>query len=132
MDNFLQLDVGRFYIKIIQADKGRKEFGFFRLFQAAARNQSEQECEETLQADDADNSKRSFKRKIKCWCGYLVNWKAIYPNMELPDGKLDPIDNFLQLDVGRLYIKIIQADKGRKEFGFFCLCQAAARVKQER
>ena len=76
-------------------------------------NSSEQECEETLQADDADNSKRSFKRKIKCWCGYLVNWKEIYPNIELPYGELDLMDNFLQLDVGRFYIKIIQADKGR-------------------
>ena len=48
-------------------------------------NLLEQECEETLQADDADNAKISFKRRIKWWCGYVVNWKEIYPNKELLD-----------------------------------------------
>ena len=43
-------------------------------------NSLDQDCKETLQADDTDNSKRSFKRNIKQWCGYVVNWKAIYPN----------------------------------------------------
>ena len=51
----------------------------------------------------------------------MVYWKAIYPNTELPDGELDPMDDLLQLDVGRVYLKIIQEDKGRKEFGFFPL-----------
>ena len=82
---------------------------------------SEQECEETLQADDAENAKRSFKMNSKRCCGYVVNWKAIYPNTELPDGELDPMDDLLQLDVGRVYLKIIQEDIGRKEFGFFPL-----------
>ena len=46
-------------------------------------NSSEQECEETLQADDAENAKKTFKRNIKRWCGYVVDWNAIYPNTEL-------------------------------------------------
>ena len=65
-------------------------------------NSSEKECDETLQADDADNAKRSFKRRIKRWCGYVVDWKAIYPNTELPDGELDPMYDLLQFDVGRV------------------------------
>ena len=95
-------------------------------------NSSEQDCEETLQADDAENAKRSLKRNIKRWCGYVVYWKSIYPNTELSDGELDPMDDLLQLDVGRVYLKIIQEDKGRKEFGFFHLWQAAAGAKLER
>ena len=71
-------------------------------------NLSEQECEETLQSDDADNTKRSFKRKIKRWCGYVVDWKAIYPTTELPDRELYPMYDLLQLDVGRVYLKIIK------------------------
>ena len=51
----------------------------------------------------------------------MVDWKAIYSNTELLDGELDPMDNLLQLDMGRVYLKIIQEDKGRKEFGFFPL-----------
>ena len=34
MDDLLQLDVGRVYLKIIQEDKGRKEFGFFPLMES--------------------------------------------------------------------------------------------------
>ena len=41
-------------------------------------NSSEQECEYTLQASDADNAKICFKRKIKRWCGYAVDRRAIY------------------------------------------------------
>ena len=66
-------------------------------------NLSEQECEETLLSDDADNAKRSSKRKIKRWSGYVVDWKAIYPNTKLLDGELDPMYDFLQLDVGCIY-----------------------------
>ena len=46
----------------------------------------------------------------------MVDWKEIYPNTDFPDGELDPMDDLLQLDVGRVYLKIIQEDKGRKEF----------------
>ena len=67
-------------------------------------NFSGQECEETLQSDDSDNAKRIFKRNIKRWCGYVDNWKVIYPNTELPDGDLDPMDDLLQLDVVRIYL----------------------------
>ena len=79
---------------------------------------SEQECEERLQEDDSENTKIVFKRKIKQLCGYVVDWKAIYPNTELPDGELDPMDYLLQIDEGLVYIKIIQEDKGRKELDF--------------
>ena len=44
---------------------------------AGSYNSSDQDCEETLQADDADNAKRSFKRKIKRWCGYVADCKKI-------------------------------------------------------
>ena len=71
-------------------------------------NSSGQECEELLQADDADNAKRIFKSNIKRWCGYMVNWKEIYPNTGLLDGELDPMDDLLQLDMRRVYLKIIQ------------------------
>ena len=81
----------------------------------------EQKCEETLQASDADNAKRSFKRKIKQRCCYVVDRKKIYPNTELPDGELNPTDDLLKLDVGRIYLNIIQEEKGRKEFGFLSL-----------
>ena len=61
----------------------------------------------------------------------MVNWKAIYPNTELLDGELDPMYDLLQLDVGRVYLKIIQEDKGRMEFCFFHLWKDAARFKLE-
>ena len=71
-------------------------------------NLSEKKCEETLKSDDAENAKRSFKTKTKRWCGYVVDWKSIYPNTELLDGELDPMDDLLQLNVGRVYLNIIQ------------------------
>ena len=39
MDDILQLDVGRVYLKIIQDDKGRKEFGFFPLMASCCKGQ---------------------------------------------------------------------------------------------
>ena len=59
----------------------------------------------------------------------MVDWKEIYPNTELPDGELDPMNDLRQLDVGRVYLKIIQEDKGSKELDFFHLWQSDARVK---
>ena len=68
---------------------------------------------------------------MKQWCGYVVDCKEIYPNTELPYGELYPMDGLLQLDVGRVYLKIIQEDKGRMEFCFFHLWKDAARFKLE-
>ena len=49
-------------------------------------NSSEQDCEETLQSDDAYNANISLNMDIKRWCGYVVDWEATYPRTELPDG----------------------------------------------
>ena len=40
-------------------------------------NLLKQECEDMLQADDEENANISFKRNIKQWCGYVVDWKSI-------------------------------------------------------
>ena len=79
----------------------------------------EQECEETPQSNDVENAKGNFRRRIKWWCGYVVNWKTIKPKTELTYVELNPMDDLLQLDVGRVCLKIIQEDKGKKEFWVF-------------
>ena len=81
------------------------------------------QTEESLQADDAISAKKCFRKHLKHWCQYPIDWKAVYPDSDIPDQPttVRPLEDLLHLDMGVLYLKIIKEDAERKEFGFLPL-----------
>ena len=84
---------------------------------------SEEETEEDKQAADAEEARSTIRKKLKNWCRYVVDWKGLYPDAELPEtnNEVLPLDDLLHLDVGVLYRKIEEEDKDRKLYGFLPL-----------
>lgn len=75
------------------------------------------QSEESMQKADEEVARATFKKKMRKWSKYKVNWKELFPDAQLPDDP-KPMEDLLQLDIGIVYRKVIHDDKGRKEFGF--------------
>ena len=82
--------------------------------------------EAELQAADATAARKVYRKKLKHWCDYKVDWVSVFPDVEFPD-EPQPINYFLPLDVGLVYYKMIRYNKKRKMFGFLPLMASCSK-----
>ena len=74
--------------------------------------------EAELQAADATAARKVYRKNLKHWCDYEVDWSSVLPDVEFID-EPQSIPYLLHLDVGLVYQKMTQDDNKRNLFGFF-------------
>lgn len=80
-----------------------------------------QPSEEEKQKQDAEEAKLEFRKVVKKWRHKKVNWRELYPDEKLPEGRLDLIRDLMKLDIGVLYKDIQKNDQSRSTYGMLPL-----------
>ena len=79
-----------------------------------------EKSEEDLALEDAAAAEKEFKKVFANWFGLVIDWKAEFPEKKLKG--VDLLDDLIDLDIGRLYEKIITVvDPDRQKYGFLPL-----------
>ena len=79
-----------------------------------------EKSEEDLALEDAAAAEKEFKKVFANWFGLVIDWKAEFAEKKLKGADL--LDDLIDLDIGRLYEKIItEVDPDRQKYGFLPL-----------
>ena len=79
-----------------------------------------EKSEEDLALEDAAAAEKEFKKVFANWFGLVIDWKAEFAEKKLKG--VDLLDDLIDLDIGRLYEKIItEVDPDRYKYGFLPL-----------
>ena len=68
------------------------------------------------------------KKVLKTWRKLEVDWRAEYPESQLPKGPepLDTVNDLMDLPMGKIYKKIIESDEGAKLDGHIPLMASSS------
>ena len=68
------------------------------------------------------------KKVLKTWRKLEVDWRAEYPESQLPKEPepLDTVNDLMDLPMGKIYKKIIESDEGAKLYGHIPLMASSS------
>ena len=75
---------------------------------------------EPSELDIKEGLKIDADKYLKTWRKLRVEWATEFPELQGIE-QLDPVEHLLPLDVGKLYKKITETDKGRRLYGYIPL-----------